>query len=253
MGLEIGTTIQSLVSSNPTVEDPVSQGDDHIRLIKAVLKAIFPGVLGQGFATPITATEAQLNFVTGVTSNIQTQIDANKAAIDANTNSIASQGNSIITINASIDSINTEIAAINSKLIPAGSITLFIQASPPSGWTRVQGYDGRMITTGNLAAGGVHNPLVMNLVPSHTHGNNFSLSNSSDGAHSHTVEYTAISAAAPVQSGSGANAVPGIFTRSTSSSGTHTHAITVTGGITANSGADNWEPKYLSGLLCQKN
>lgn len=61
MGLEAGTTISSLITSNPTSSDPVNQGDDHIRLIKSVLQAQFPGSTSTGFNTAITATEAELN------------------------------------------------------------------------------------------------------------------------------------------------------------------------------------------------
>ena len=61
MGLETGTTISSLITSNPTSSDPVNQGDDHIRLIKSVLQAQFPGSTSTGFNTAITATEAELN------------------------------------------------------------------------------------------------------------------------------------------------------------------------------------------------
>jgi len=61
MGLETGSTISSLITSNPTSSDPVNQGDDHIRLIKSVLQAQFPGSTSTGFNTAITATEAELN------------------------------------------------------------------------------------------------------------------------------------------------------------------------------------------------
>jgi hypothetical protein len=61
MGLETGTTISSFITSNPTETDPVNQGDNHIRLIKSVLQAQFPGSIGTGFNTAITATEAELN------------------------------------------------------------------------------------------------------------------------------------------------------------------------------------------------
>lgn len=43
MGLETGTFISDLVSSNPPSTDLESQGDDHLRLIKSVLQASFPG------------------------------------------------------------------------------------------------------------------------------------------------------------------------------------------------------------------
>lgn len=43
MGLESATYIADLVSTNPAGSDQKLQGDDHIRLVKAVLKATFPG------------------------------------------------------------------------------------------------------------------------------------------------------------------------------------------------------------------
>jgi len=61
MGLEAGSTISSLITSNPTSSDPVNQGDNHIRLIKAVLQEQFPGTGGLGFNTAITTTETELN------------------------------------------------------------------------------------------------------------------------------------------------------------------------------------------------
>jgi microcystin-dependent protein len=82
MSLESTTTIAGLVAANPTAGDPFSQGDDHLRLIKTVLKTIFPGAATGGFATPITATEAELNYVHGVTSAIQTQLNTITAALN---------------------------------------------------------------------------------------------------------------------------------------------------------------------------
>ena len=68
MGLETGSTISSLIASNPTSSDPVNQGDNHLQLIKSVLKAQFPGAGGLGYATAITATEAELNALHGLTN-----------------------------------------------------------------------------------------------------------------------------------------------------------------------------------------
>jgi hypothetical protein len=42
MALESGTYVKDLVSTNPPGTDAISQGDDHIRLIKSVLKNSFP-------------------------------------------------------------------------------------------------------------------------------------------------------------------------------------------------------------------
>ena len=75
MGLETTTTIAGLVATNPVSGDPLGQADDHLRLIKSVIKTIFPGTSGSGFSIPITATEAELNYVHGVTSAIQTQLN----------------------------------------------------------------------------------------------------------------------------------------------------------------------------------
>ena len=64
MGLETGTYIDSLNSSNPTAGDAVSEGDDHLRLIKSTVKATFPNLSGA-----CTSTQAELNLLDGVTAN----------------------------------------------------------------------------------------------------------------------------------------------------------------------------------------
>jgi len=64
MGLETATYISQLVSTNPTSSDPVSQGDDHLQLIKSVLQAQFT-TLG---AAAVTTTAAELNLLDGVTT-----------------------------------------------------------------------------------------------------------------------------------------------------------------------------------------
>ena len=100
MALESGTYINSLNASNPAATDGIAQADDHMRLIKSTIKASFPGVSGavssthtelnalDGFtgavadlnyakdlrATGVTNTE--FDYLDGVTSNIQTQINA---------------------------------------------------------------------------------------------------------------------------------------------------------------------------------
>lgn len=76
MGLETGNLISQLIDTNPTGSDDVSQGDDHLRLVKRVLKNTFPGSANQGFAKQIVATEDELNYLQGATDNIQAQLDA---------------------------------------------------------------------------------------------------------------------------------------------------------------------------------
>ena len=65
MALESGTFISQLNSNYPTASDDVSEGDDHLRLVKAVLKNQFSGLSG---TTAISSSEAELNILDGVTS-----------------------------------------------------------------------------------------------------------------------------------------------------------------------------------------
>ncbi len=83
MGLETGTTFADLVSSNPDGGDKLYTVDDHVRLVKSVLKSQFPGAAGNGLDSPIVATEAELNNTHGTTSSIQSQLDALAARIAA--------------------------------------------------------------------------------------------------------------------------------------------------------------------------
>ena len=59
MALETGTYISDLVSTNPVSSDNISQGDDHIRLLKSTIKATFPNITGA-----VTPTHTDLNKLT---------------------------------------------------------------------------------------------------------------------------------------------------------------------------------------------
>ena len=72
MALETGTYISDLVATNPVgATDTKSTLDDHIRLIKSTVKATFPNVSGA-----VTPTHTVLNYMIGVTSSVQTQLDS---------------------------------------------------------------------------------------------------------------------------------------------------------------------------------
>lgn len=57
MALETGNYICDLVETNPPGTDNVSQGDDHLRLIKHVLLTQFPNLCGEA----VTVTAADMN------------------------------------------------------------------------------------------------------------------------------------------------------------------------------------------------
>jgi len=63
MGVETATFISQLSATNPLGTDPISEGDNQIRLVKEVLKAQFTS-LG---AAAVTTTAAELNLIDGYT------------------------------------------------------------------------------------------------------------------------------------------------------------------------------------------
>jgi hypothetical protein len=71
MPIESVSFISDFNVANPVgATDPASDLDNHIRNMKTGIKASFPNVTGA-----VNATQTQLNYVVGVTSAIQTQID----------------------------------------------------------------------------------------------------------------------------------------------------------------------------------
>lgn len=71
MPVETGTYIDSLNVLNPVAADGLVDADNHMRLIKSTIKSTFPAIAGA-----VLPTHTELNFVDGVTSAIQTQLDA---------------------------------------------------------------------------------------------------------------------------------------------------------------------------------
>lgn len=138
MAVETGTVIGDLDDISPDGNDPILEGDNHIRLIKAILKSQFPGSAGQGYAIPIVATEAELNHLSGVSSNIQDQIDS--------------------------------ITSDNSLVAPTGTVMVFYQSTPPVGWTQNTASDNNMLRVVNGlggGSGGTDNPIFMNTNHNH--------------------------------------------------------------------------------------
>ena len=65
MAKETATYISQLVATNPVASDSVSVGDDHLRMLKTVLKTQFSGLTG---TTAVSSSEAELNLMDGVTA-----------------------------------------------------------------------------------------------------------------------------------------------------------------------------------------
>ena len=122
--------IDDLNASNPAAGDNVSEGDDHIRGIKNVLKVTLPNVTGA-----VTPTHTELNYVDGVTSAIQTQLNAvtaNDWVTTARINADAITGSEIADnaidsehyADGSIDNAHIADNAIDSEHYTDGSIDL---------------------------------------------------------------------------------------------------------------------------------
>ena len=66
MALETGNYIDDLVITNPTASDPISQGDDHLQLIKKVVKQSFPSVDSAVHAIHPSATAPATSLTAGL-------------------------------------------------------------------------------------------------------------------------------------------------------------------------------------------
>ncbi len=130
MGLESASYISQLQPLNPDGADDINQGDNHIRLVKSVLQTQFPNFT----AAAVTATVAELNYVDGVTSAIQTQIDA-KAPIASpsltGTPLTVTPSGSTPTQIANVSYVDTKVATVstitdlvNTSVTGTGTITI---------------------------------------------------------------------------------------------------------------------------------
>ena len=81
MGLESGTRISDLVATNPLTSDLRSQGDDHLRLVKSVLKGTVQRAPGMEAETELTLSSGAIEPVSGIHS-VDTEADASTDNLD---------------------------------------------------------------------------------------------------------------------------------------------------------------------------
>lgn len=116
----------SLDVAQPLGSQSISEGDDWIRYVQNVLKTYFPGITGI-----VTPTHTELNYVDGVTSLIQTQLDA-KATM-AQLDSVTATGALPLTLVTA-----TTVAATEGNhyaLTNVGLSTVTLPAAPTAGGT----------------------------------------------------------------------------------------------------------------------
>ena len=155
MALESATYIDGLVTTNPTGADAKSTADDHLRLIKSTVKATFPNITGA-----VTPTHTELNFVDGVTSAIQTQIDTKAAKTGEAYSGVQNFTGATLTAATPTNAADVTIKSYVDGLAFSGSLPA------------QTGNSGKVVTTngtiaswtGSLSNFALTNPTITNLV-----------------------------------------------------------------------------------------
>ena len=122
MPLESGTYISDLVTTNPTSTDPKSQGDDHLRLLKTVLKNTLAGFTGLVIATGSEAQGSTVNeFVVTVSPSPSAYTTAFILLFIA---SHSNSGAATIKINSlsSVPLLSVDNSALESTDIESGAV-----------------------------------------------------------------------------------------------------------------------------------
>lgn len=214
MALESAQYITQLNIANPLSTDTVSQADDHLRLIKAVLKNTFPNL-----SAPVTATADSLNapvpagFVgmwTGAIAAIPSGwhlCDGSNGTPDLRDRFIVGAGSSY------------SVGAIGGS----ASVTL----------TEAQMPVHTHVITATAASAGAHNHTITD--PGHTHAVGTALSDGPTGA---DLASTGYGAASNVSS-----ATTGI---SLAAAADHTHTITATAGNAGSGSSHENRPPYFA-------
>jgi hypothetical protein len=214
MPLETGTTIADLDTRWPLSSDPVSAGDDHIRLLKAILQSQFPN-----FDSVLSVSSDELNFMDGVTSSVQAQLDAITGATDA---------------------------------IPSGTVMSFFQAAAPVGWTQITAHTDAALRVVSGAGGGTGGTDGFSTMSAHVHGTSGHVLTTAElPSHTHPITvWSGVDTDATPNFVSGrvtdtGGTVTGtLATNATGSDSSHTHGDTA---------ASSFAPKYLDMILASKD
>ena len=116
MSLENANFIDGLVSTNPVAVDPLSQADDHIRLLKSTVKATFPSITGA-----VTATQQEINVLDGITAST-TELNKLAGYTGSATNLNILSGSSVTPTEFSYldgvtSNIQTQLDGVNTDLV----------------------------------------------------------------------------------------------------------------------------------------
>lgn len=153
MALEVASYVSQLDPNWPLGTDKQDRGDDHLRLIKDVLKKTLAGPNGTGWEKPVTASPDQIN-----------SFNERLTALESAINNVYKVNDIMIRI----DNVNP------ATLIPGttwtridGDFALFLGNGSNAGTTTGNSYPGVPLPQHNHAASFSGDPL-----PPHNHGSN---------------------------------------------------------------------------------
>lgn len=257
--MSVETNINFIADLNdtfPRKNDLIKEGDDHIRLIKRVVKNTVPG-----FNKAVSITADKLNLLDtaltidgqSITTNTSLKIGTGKG-FNANGNRVTNVG---------VPSNDTDAVTlkylrdiINNITWPVGSLYFSTEGINPAskfGFGTWVSFGGGRVLVGsgsstdsnglqqnfslNGLGGEYTHAIKPNELPAHTH--DLSLTMGTAGAHSHTFEFLQIAKPSPDTKHNSNIAQNGMTTYTTSVAGDHTHPIsgTVTGGGAQGAGA----------------
>lgn len=157
MAVENATYIHELNAAAPTQTEDMGEGDDHIRLLKATIKATFPQVQGTTSVSHTVLDDLQAGeFVRRDGSAQMTgHLVLSGAAPTNDAHAVFKSW------------VESQIEA----LIPQGTRMVFVQASAPTGWTKVTTINDRVLRLVNTSGGGLAGDTwaISGLTHSHTH------------------------------------------------------------------------------------
>lgn len=126
MALESANYISGLVQTNPDGTDDRTTADDHLRLVKRVVYQTFPNL-----AAEVSASAGELNFLVGVTSSIQTQLNA-RLGVSATAVYATGAASAAFAVSASrLDGVEG-IYFFRQYASTRSSATVFIQTATPA-------------------------------------------------------------------------------------------------------------------------